>query len=128
MSAEVYSFTLKFNQLLLAGYVAHLNKNAYDGNASVGLKLNLGQQLKNDLSLNQCFKKVSPSRCKSREKRAADRNQHESMKDIITEEEVDNTLLNTDSRAASNLVNCGCQCSGLTFMDRNYNVHGNCKR
>ena len=32
------------------------------------------------------------------------------------------------TRAASTLVNCGCQCSSLTFMDRYYNVHGNCRR
>merc|ERR1711915_694840 len=33
----------------------------------------------------------------------------------------------TNLKAASNLVNCGCQCSGLTFRDSNNIIHGNCK-
>ena len=40
--------------------------------------------------------------------------------------QVPNPKLGT--RAASTLVNCGCQCSSLTFMDQYYNTHGNCKR
>merc|ERR1712098_273434 len=32
------------------------------------------------------------------------------------------------TRAASTLVNCGCQCSSLTFLDSWYNIHGNCQR
>jgi len=32
------------------------------------------------------------------------------------------------TRAASTLVNCGCQCSSLTFLDSWYNLHGNCQR
>ena len=34
----------------------------------------------------------------------------------------------TNLKAASNLVNCGCQCSSLTFRDSNSIIHGNCKR
>ena len=95
MSSEVYSFMFKFNQLLRAGYDAHLDVNAHAGNAWVGLKLNLGQLLNNDSLLDQGFKKSSPSRCRRREKRSAERDQCQSMKDGITEEVgmVDNTSL-----------------------------------
>jgi hypothetical protein len=31
------------------------------------------------------------------------------------------------TRAASSFVNCGCQCSSLTFRDEQGKVHGNCK-
>ena len=34
----------------------------------------------------------------------------------------------TNLKAASNFVNCGCQCSSLTFRDSNNIIHGNCKR
>merc|ERR1719233_2443083 len=33
----------------------------------------------------------------------------------------------TGSRAASSQVNCGCQCSNLTFRDKYGQVQGNCK-
>ena len=32
------------------------------------------------------------------------------------------------TKAASNRVNCGCQCSNLTFRDKYGKVQGNCKR
>ena len=32
------------------------------------------------------------------------------------------------TKAASNNVNCGCQCSNLTFRDKYGKVQGNCKR
>merc|ERR1712061_18420 len=33
---------------------------------------------------------------------------------------------NTETKAASPLINCGCQCSSLTFRDANGVVQGNC--
>ena len=35
-------------------------------------------------------------------------------------------LENTEIKAASPLINCGCQCSSLTFRDANGVVQGNC--
>merc|ERR1719454_1937387 len=35
-------------------------------------------------------------------------------------------LENTETKAASPLINCGCQCSSLTFRDANGVVQGNC--
>ena len=40
--------------------------------------------------------------------------------------QVPNPKLGT--RAACTQVNCGRQCSSLTFMNKYYNKHGNCKR
>jgi hypothetical protein len=34
----------------------------------------------------------------------------------------------TELKAASSFVNCGCQCSSLTFKDTYNKNHGNCKR
>ena len=34
----------------------------------------------------------------------------------------------TEVKAASSFVNCGCQCSSLTFKDTYNKEHGNCKR
>merc|ERR1712061_112341 len=36
------------------------------------------------------------------------------------------SLNQTETKAASNLVNCGCQCSSLTFRDAKGEVQGNC--
>merc|ERR1712154_398516 len=33
---------------------------------------------------------------------------------------------NTETKASSPLINCGCQCSSLTFRDANGVVQGNC--
>ena len=35
--------------------------------------------------------------------------------------------VNTDTKASSPLINCGCQCSSLTFRDAKGEVQGNCR-
>merc|ERR1712177_76702 len=35
--------------------------------------------------------------------------------------------LTTNTKAASTRVNCGCQCSSLTFRDKYNRIQGNCK-
>merc|ERR1719206_1042146 len=39
----------------------------------------------------------------------------------------DNNNTSLLTRAASSFVNCGCQCSSLTFRDESGKIHGNCK-
>ena len=36
-------------------------------------------------------------------------------------------VVDTDTKASSPLINCGCQCSPLTFRDAKGEVQGNCR-
>ena len=69
---EINSFLIKFRQLWIAGFDAHLNLETQAGNAWVGLKVNLGKAT-SKVEGKTRQKRQSPSRLRRREKRAADR-------------------------------------------------------
>ena len=92
---EVNSFLCKFNELLRAGYDAHLDLNAHAGNSWIGLRVNLGKQPYHPQPFRK--KRLSPSQLRRRERRAAFREDEGRQAGSATVENNSDILLNEDS-------------------------------
>ena len=68
---ELNSFIWKFNQLLSCGLDAHLNLDNHAGSAWISLSVNLGKPTLAPTTSNLSKRRVSPSRIRRLERRAA---------------------------------------------------------
>ena len=70
---EINSFVTKFQQLWKAGRDAHMDFETHAGKAWVNLRLGLGEYPSDSIVKQHHLKRLSPSRLRRRERRAADR-------------------------------------------------------